>query len=123
MGVWLNRGFGTGDDEPAGHAEMNDPLGIDRVGIDFAGVISIGAELADDVLSGAVHRAEDPAFKSFGLFGLRGFEWLTMGAEPGLYDAVATHQPVYPAGDRFHLWKLRHGCILERFKEGARHVR
>src|SRR3954447_25228936 len=76
------------------------------------GVSAGRAQLAYDVLSGAVDSEDDTVCESAGLARRRIFEGLAMGCEPGLNDAVAAYADVHAASDRLHLGQFRHGLIL-----------
>jgi hypothetical protein len=70
------------------------------------------AQLANDVLSGAMNGQNCAAFESFGLTRRRCLEWLFMRTEPGLDDAVAAQALVHSTGNGLDLGQLRHGSIV-----------
>ena len=94
VGMRLKRALRRGYEQAAGHAEVNDPLGRRSL----AARVS---QIADNVLADAADSEDRAAFESGGLFGWRIFEWLRVGAEPDLDDAVAAQPLVDTAGYGF----------------------
>jgi hypothetical protein len=111
---WSGR---IGNEQAAGHAQVDDPLGIGnwifRCGCAPAGAMW-KAQLADDVFAGTMDGEKDASSQSSGDFFGRGFERLRMGAEPDLEDAVAADPLVDTAGDGFHFRELGHRSIIAR---------
>ena len=77
------------------------------------------AQFEDDVLSGAVHRQDGAACKSFDLARWRCFEGLRMAGKPGLDNAIAANALVNAASDRLHLRQFRHRFIVEDCRSQA----
>ena len=120
VGVGSNGSIRCGYKQPAGHAEVHDPL---RVGSDIfcrrilnacAGPIWLSVfvtrcagsrgrpKFADDVLSDAVNFQQDASFKSRGLLQRRCFERLRKAGEPHLQDLVTAHARIDTPRDGFH---------------------
>ncbi len=104
-GVGVRRHFAVrgGDEQAASHAEVDNPLCCVRR-------TCRGAELADDMLAGAMDRSNSPSDESARLMQARGLEGLRNSAEPGFGDAVASDAFVDAAGDGFNFRKFRHEC-------------
>ena len=113
MGVGSDRTFRGGDEQAAGHAEMDDPLGIRFAASSPPRAAACNAQFADNVLAGAMDGEDGAAFKASGLACGRGFEGLAVAAEPGFDDPVAAHARVDSAGNGFYLRQLGHRSIVE----------
>ena len=122
--VWSGNGaVGCCDQQPTGHAKVDDPLRCGRARIlvgAFAGFLRDGfgccarwTQLEDDMFPGAVYCQYRAASKTNGLPQGRRLEGLRMAAEPSLDDAIATHAFMNAAGDRLHFWEFRHRFIVE----------
>jgi len=107
MGVGGQGSFGRGHQEAAGHAEMDNPLGV-------RGGCGRRPKLADDVLSSAMHSHEHAAFKTHCLAGARCFKGLGVAPEPRLNDAVAAHTLVDAASYGLHFGQFGHSSIVGR---------
>jgi hypothetical protein len=96
-----------GDEQPAAHAKMNNPL---RFGPLCTASLPFArrTQLADNVFSGAVDSENAAPRKPFSLPRRRRLEGLGVPAEPRLHNTVATHPFVDAAGNGFHLGQLRH---------------
>ena len=114
MGVGSNRGIGRRHKQSPRHAKMNNPLGIRPLGVGRMRPLSATcrAKIAHNMLPGALHAQDDPAFKPLQLPARRSFERLPVGSEPGLENPVAAHARIHSAGNRLHLGKFRHPFIL-----------
>lgn len=124
---------GSGDEETAGHAEVDYPLGRGPLGSRFlrgglrrrlASALFLRrggkAEVADDVLTDALDAEDGAALEALHLYGWRVFEWFAMRAEPGVEDAIAPHAGIDTTGDGFHLREFGHRLILRRCAHLAR---
>jgi len=121
-GVGVRGDFGVrrGNEQAAGHAEVDDPLGTDGVSSYFcfrrvllAGILQRVCQFADDVFAGAVNGVKDFAFEALGLLDGAGFEGLFVAAKPGFYDFVALDSLMDAVGDGFYFGELGHEFILE----------
>ncbi len=112
MGVRGDGHVGGSNKQATGHAEVNDPLGVClrvRICLRGCGLCVCGgirrrdlAELADDVLTGAMNRQDYAAGKAFCLARARSFEGLRVRAEPRIDDAVEAQALIDTAGDGLH---------------------
>lgn len=103
---------GTGDKQAAGHAQVNDPLGVGRGSRRSGGLRPSYAgrsKLTNDMFAGAMDGENNAAFEALGLPGGRGLEGFAMGAEPCGGDPVAAHTLIDAAGDGFYFRELGHG--------------
>jgi len=112
VGVRGDGRIGGGDEKAAGHAQVDDPLGVDFGRNGTRIFLQRRAQLADDVLAGAVDGDDEAAGERGGLDGGRRLEGLGMRGEPGVNDAVAVDAPVDAAGNGFHLGQFGHEVIL-----------
>src|ERR1039457_5175352 len=118
-----NGTLGSGDEQPPGHAEMHDPLGLWRAVRPVCTEPAVRRpQLADDVLSRAMHGQNRAPLKPPGLSRRRSLERLAVPAEPDLDDVIAAQTLVYAAGNGFHLRKFWHRSIVEDYlcSPGAR---
>ena len=113
VGVRGDGALWGGDEEAAGHAEVDDPLGLGWAG-------GSGGEGADDVFADAADGEDDEVFEAGCLGGGGSGEGFGVGAEPGFADAVPLEALVDAAGDGFdfgqfgHCWILVDGCRDQR---------
>ena len=91
-----------------GHAQVNDPLGGRLCRWAFTELGARRTQFADDVLSGAVDGQDDPALQPARLSPGRGFEGLTMGGEPDIYDPITVDPGVDTAGNCLHFRQFWH---------------
>jgi hypothetical protein len=99
--------LGVGDEEAAGHAEMDEELGV------FCGAVFAAGEIYDDCFADAVDALDAGADKGFDdAFG-RGLEGLGFVAGPDFGDGLAMNAGVDAIGDGFDLGKFGHrGSIV-----------
>lgn len=104
---------GMGDDEPAGHAEMNNPLV--RGLLERDGGIARGrlcSKIADDVLADSSDGQKICAGESILLLPGRAFHRFRIAAEPGADDLGVAHALVDTAGDGFDFGQFGHTMIV-----------
>ena len=105
-------GFGCGDEQTAGHSEVDDPLHcMERT---FGRERCLFVVQADDnVFADALDAENDASLEAFGLARRRRLEGLPVRAEPRMKDAIAAKADIHAAGDGFHLREFGHSTILE----------
>lgn len=103
MGVWRKRNLRRGDEQAAGHAEVDEELG------GWAGGM---AEGCDDGLADAADAVDAGMGEDVDDFGFGGLEGLRLAAGPDVLDALAVDAGVDAVGDGFDFGQLRHRLIL-----------
>jgi hypothetical protein len=101
--VKSQRSVRGGDDQPAGHTEMNNPLGAGLAGFLIQRAGAGSAQFADDMLSSAMHGQNCAAFKAFGLTRRRRFEGLGVRTEPDFDNTVAAETLVHTTSNGLDL--------------------
>lgn len=108
VGVRNDGLVGVGDDEPTGHAEVDDPLV--RGGRIARG--RLGGEVADDVFADSPDGQEPGAGESCLLPLRRGFHRFGIAAEPCVDDLGVVDAFVDAAGDGFDFGQFGHRLIV-----------
>ncbi len=119
MGVRREGEPGGGDEQAAGHPEMDQQLGLRvrrsgfaiRRGRAVARASSL--EVDDDVLADAVDASNAQAGERLRHFCRRGPEGLLISTEPGGDDSVAAEAAVHAVGDGFHFGEFGHCLSVE----------
>ena len=113
MRVRSDRTIRRGYQQPPGHAQVHNPLGLGFCGAPLFKAAVYRTEGADNMFSNAFDTQDGASLKPLGLVRLRCLKGFPVRPEPRLHDAVPAHPLVDTAGNRLHLRQLRHGFIVE----------